>query len=217
MSLPNPKRNASHRYRHGIDEPTLNLNPMMDMFAVLIPALLMLSAVLEISVLNVAAPRIAAPGELEQKSEQVQPDKPELNLTLKITGRGYDLVGSGGFLRNDEHGGDVTVPIVQKPVVCSRYRKYWPPPRELNRSLPRCEDPLERKTFWVYDNETLLAHLKELKAVFPEERRIIIAADPTVEYEVVVDAMDAARGIRNDDGSMTPLFDEVVVSPGLVE
>ena len=66
MSLPDPKRKASHRYRHGVEEPTLNLNPMMDMFAVLIPALLMLSAVLEISVLNVAAPRIAAPGDLEQ-------------------------------------------------------------------------------------------------------------------------------------------------------
>ena len=127
-------------------------------------------------------------------------------------------MGSGGFLRNEENGGQaVTVPLVQKTIVCSRYRNYWPPPRELNRTLPKCEQPLERKSFWVYDNDTLVTRLKELKAVFPEERRIIIAADPTVEYEVITDVMDATRGIRNADGSTTPLFDEVVVSPGLVE
>jgi hypothetical protein len=189
---------------------------MMDMFAVLIPALLMLSAVLEISVLNVAAPKIAAPGDLEQKPDQ--PEKPELNLTLKITSRGYDLVGSGGFLRNEDTADQqVTVPLVQKPVVCSRYRNYWPPPRELNRKLPKCDQPLERKTFWIYDNDTLVTRLKELKTVFPDERRIILAADPTVEYEVVTDVMDATRATRNADGSVAPLFDEVVVSPGLVE
>ena len=56
MSLPDPKRKASPRHRHSIEEPTLNLNPMMDMFAVLIPALLMMSAVVEMASLDVAAP-----------------------------------------------------------------------------------------------------------------------------------------------------------------
>ncbi|MBC7794656.1 MAG: hypothetical protein H7Z43_13210, partial [Clostridia bacterium] len=63
MSLPDPKRKASHRHRESDVEPSLNLNPMMDMFAVLIPALLMLSAVLEISVLNVNVPEIKEPGQ----------------------------------------------------------------------------------------------------------------------------------------------------------
>lgn len=188
----------------------------MDMFAVLIPALLMLSAVLEISVLNVAAPKIATPGDLEQQPQN--PEQPELNLTLKITQRGYDLVGSGGFLHNDEGASNgVTVPLVQKVIVCSRYRNYWPPPRAQNRSLPKCEQPLERKAFWVYDNDMLVTRLKELKTVFPTERRIIIAAEPSVEYEVVTDVMDATRAVRNADGSMAPLFDEVVISPGLAE
>ena len=219
MSLPDPKRKASQRHRHSIEEPTLNLNPMMDMFAVLIPALLMLSAVLEISVLNVAAPRIATPGELEQ--EPPPPDeKPPLNLTLKITGRGYELITSVGFVAGGDgkDGGAASIPLAQKRIACSRYRNYWPPPRVRNRDLPKCSpEAMEQKAFWVYDNETLVQRLRELKVVFPEERRIIITAEPSVEYEVVTDVMDASRGVRDAEGKLQPLFDEVVVSPGLVE
>ncbi len=219
MSLPDPKRKASQRHRHSIEEPTLNLNPMMDMFAVLIPALLMLSAVLEISVLNVAAPRIATPGELEQ--EKPAPDeKPPLNLTLKITARGYELVTSVGFVAGGDatQGGESSIPLAQKRLPCSRYRNYWPPPRVRNRELPKCSpEAMEQKMFWVYDNDTLVQRLREIKVVFPEERRIIITAEPSVEYEVVTDVMDASRGIRDADGKLQPLFDEVVVSPGLVE
>ncbi len=216
MSLPDPKRKASQRHRHSIEEPTLNLNPMMDMFAVLIPALLMLSAVVEISVLNVAAPKIATPGDLEPPASA--DEKKPLLLTLKITARGYDLVSSVGFLRDESKPGEITLPLAQKPVACSRYRGYWPPPRVRNRDLPKCSpEAMEQKVFWVYDNEKLVQELRSLKAIFPDERRIIITAEPSVEYEVITDVMDASRGIRGADGRMTPLFDEVVVSPGLAE
>jgi biopolymer transport protein ExbD len=216
LSLPDPKRKASQRHRHSIDEPTLNLNPMMDMFAVLIPALLMLSAVLEISVLNVAAPKIAAPGELDQPP--LPDEKPPLNLTLKITARGYDLVTGVGFVREEGTPGDVSVPLAQRGIACSRYRNYWPPPRVRNRGLGRCsEQALEKRTFWIYDNDTLVQRLKEIKTFFPEERRIIITAEPSVEYEVITDVMDATRSYRDTEGKTQPLFDEVVVSPGLVE
>lgn len=216
MSLPDPKRKASQRHRHSVDEPTLNLNPMMDMFAVLIPALLMLSAVLEISVLNVAAPKIATPGDLDPPPQA--DEKPPLMLTLKITGRGYDLVSSVGFVREEGTPNEVSVPLVQKRIPCSRYRNYWPPPRVRNRSLQKCsEQAMEQASFWIYDNDTLVQRLKELKTIFPDERRIILTAEPSVEYEVVTDVMDATRGYRSADGKLQPLFDEVVVSPGLVE
>lgn len=214
MTVPEPKRKASQRHRHSVDEPTLNLNPMMDMFAVLIPALLMLSAVLEISVLNVAAPKIAAPGEVPPPTSG---EKPPLNLTLRITAKGYDLISSAGTLGAEDGSKEWTVPLVSKPILCSRYRNYWPPPRARNRDLPRCEQPLEQKQFWIYDNDTLVQRLRELKAVFPEERRIIITAEPSVEYEVITDVMDATRGSRDAEGKLQPLFDEVVVSPGLVQ
>lgn len=189
----------------------------MDMFAVLIPALLMLSAVLEISVLNVAAPKIATPGDLAPPPPAPD-EKPPLLLTLKITSRGYDLVSSVGFVRDENKPGEITMPITQKRVSCGRYRGYMPPPRARNRELPKCSaEAMEQKQFWVYDNEKLVQELRALKTIFPDERRIIITAEPSVEYEVITDVMDASRGIRNPDGRMTPLFDEVVVSPGLAE
>jgi biopolymer transport protein ExbD len=35
--------------------------------------------------------------------------------------------------------------------------------------------------------------MKEIKAAFPNETKLIISADPTVEYSVLVHTMDAAR------------------------
>jgi biopolymer transport protein ExbD len=219
VSLPDPKRKASHRHGASDDEPNLNLNPMMDMFAVLIPALLMLSAVLEISVLNVNVPEIKEPGvAANEKPADAQED---LTLTLNINARGYDIAASGGVISGEPTGeGGVhapAIPLIQKKVSCSRYRNYWPPPRAINKQAPMCDDPYATKTFTVYDNEALLKRLRELKTVYPNERRIILLAAPSIEYEVVTDAMDVARGFRNADGTFATLFDDVTVSPGFVE
>lgn len=219
MSLPDPKRKASHRHGASDDEPNLNLNPMMDMFAVLIPALLMLSAVLEISVLNVNVPEIKEPG--QSSAEKPPGEQEDLTLTLSINARGYDLAASGGVITGTptEEGGShaPAIPLITKKVSCLRYRNYWPPPRAINKQQPACDDPYMSKTFTVYDNEALLTRLKELKTVYPNERRIILLAAPSIEYEVVTDAMDIARGTRNPDGTFAVLFDDVTVSPGFVE
>lgn len=219
MTLPNPKRKASHRHSASDEEPNLNLNPMMDMFAVLIPALLMLSAVVEISVLNVNVPEIKEPGASAQ--EKPAGEQEDLTLTLSINARGYDIAASGGVIQGTptEDGGAhaPAIPLVQKKISCSRYRNYWPPPRAVNKQQPLCDDPYAYKTFTVYDNDALLKRLRELKTVYPNERRIIVLAAPSIEYEVVTDAMDLARGVRNADGTFSVLFDDVTVSPGFVE
>src|SRR5689334_7863810 len=86
----------SDRHKGGEEgELTLNLNPMMDLFAVLIPALLMMSAVVEVAVINVSAPAI---GGSDSPSPPQQPEKPPLNLTVTITDKGFIVAGSGGVL-----------------------------------------------------------------------------------------------------------------------
>lgn len=208
----------SDRHKVELDMPELNLNPMMDLFAVLIPALLMMSAVVEVTVLNVSAPSIGG----EASAEQKPPDKPPLNLTVTITDKGYLVSGSGGVLSGpgvnpqpQQTGQPPTIPIVQKSVGCSPFRGTWPPPRSKNRGDKKCTDPYEKRTFWVYDTTQLIRKVMEIKDAFPEERRIVIQAEPDVEYEAVIDVMDATRDVKEAGGDLRVLFDEVVLSPGL--
>jgi biopolymer transport protein ExbD len=55
-----------------------------------------------------------------------------------------------------------------------------------------------------YDFDALTAKMKEIKASFPTETKLIISADPTVEYSVLVHTMDATRGQAG-----APLFPDV--------
>ncbi len=191
---------------------------MMDLFAVLIPALLMMSAVVEVTMLNVSAPSVGP-------SDATPPppsDKPPLNLTINITHAGYVVVGQGGVLSGPGVNpapmptkGQIppTIPIIQHPMSCSRFRNTWPPPRTQNRNTQRCENPMDTRTFWTYDLHALTQKVIDVKDAFPDERRLIIKADADIEYEAVIDVMDATRDIRLQTGEIKPLFDEVLLSP----
>ena len=57
--------------------------------------------------------------------------------------------------------------------------------------------------------------LIEIKDGFPDEHRIIIAGEPDIEFESLVDVMDMSREVKDPGGEIRTLFDEVVLSPGL--
>ncbi|MBI5509488.1 MAG: biopolymer transporter ExbD [Deltaproteobacteria bacterium] len=187
-----------------VDEPELNLNPMMDLFGVLIPALLMMSAAVEVSVINVAAPSIGPSTNADQKP----PEHPPLNLTVVISETGYSLSLMGQMAAD--------FPVAERPILCSRYRGTRPTPRARNLDRPICQKSEGRmkKQFLTYDNKGLTNKLVEVKDEFPDERRIIIQPGPEVEYETIVDVMDAARDVKTAKGEIRSLFDEVVMSPG---
>ena len=204
----------SSRNREELGEVAINLNPMMDMFAVLIPALLMLSAVVEVAIVEVSAPSIGPSSEPPPKE-----DKPPLNLTLTITDGGYMLTASGGELAGipkvDPNAPMPQIPIKEQPIVCSRFRGTWPPPRSRNADRPMCDDKNARDAvmFWAYDIETLNQAILKVHRDYPDERRIIIAAESNVQYESIIDALDATRLTRLQDGSFETMFDQVVLSP----
>ena len=194
----------------------LNLTPMMNLIAILIPVLLVSTAFVELAVINVSAPAIG--GSPSEQKKDDQPDKPPLNLTITVTDKGYTLAGSGGVLgaaAGAEGEKGPTIPVVQKSVSCGDFVGDWPPPRSKNRSLPRCESGDDTRSYWVYDNETLTKKLIEIKDAYPEERRVIVAAEPDVEYETITNLMDASRDVKDTGGETRILFDEVVLSPGL--
>jgi biopolymer transport protein ExbD len=208
-------KSASERRKTEMGEVTLNLNPMMDMFAVLIPALLMMSVVVEVASINVAAPSI---GESSGEPEK-QTDKPPLNLTVTVTEAGYLVSASGGPLANESGEPGTyqrpTIPIVERAVSCGRYRATVPPPRTRNKERAKCDPskPEETRQFWVYDNKALHRLAIEIKDQNPDEHRITIGGTKEVDYEPIVDVMDATRDDMNDKEEVRPLFDEVVISP----
>ena len=59
----------------------------------------------------------------------------------------------------------------------------------------------------AYDYETLTECLRRVKAEFPSEDTVIVSADPNVEYEEVLRAMDASRA-----DARGPLFPRVLVA-----
>ncbi|HSI05890.1 MAG: biopolymer transporter ExbD [Myxococcota bacterium] len=204
----------SSRNREELGEVAINLNPMMDMFAVLIPALLMLSAVVEVAIVEVSAPSIGPSSEPPPKE-----DKPPLNLTVTILDSGYMLTASGGELSGvpkvDANAPQAQIPIKEMPVVCSRYRGTTPPPRSRNGDRPQCDDKNARDAvmFWAYDTETLNQAILKIHRDYPDERRLIVAAESSVQYESIMDTLDATRVTRLADGSLETMFDQVVLSP----
>jgi len=194
----------------------LNLTPMMNLIAILIPALLVSTVFVEIAVINVSAPAIG-----QAPQDQPEPEKPEtppLNLTITVTEKGYNVVGSAGSLAEEAAAGEnkgPTIPIIQKSVSCSRYVGTMPPPRSKNQGSAKCAEGEAARTFWVYDREALQKKFVEIKDAFPDERRVVIAAEPDIEFEAITDVMDAGRDVKDPGGEIRTLFDEVILSPGL--
>ena len=70
----------------------------------------------------------------------------------------------------------------------------------------------------VYDFQDLSQKLLEIKikaqGKFPDTDQIIIMAEPDIDYQTVISAMDAARAIRVD-GRVQALFPDVSLSAGI--
>lgn len=207
-------KKPSERRNYKDEDMELNLTPMMNLIAILIPSLLISVAFVEIAVINVSAPAIGSTPQQEEKPKEEEEKK--LNLTITVTDKGYTLAGSGGVLGgSEEDGGGPTIPITEEAVSCQRYVGTRPPPRAKNEDKAKCKDSEEKRTFWVYDTEALQQKLIGIKEEFPDERRVIIAAESDIQYEAITDTMDASRDYEDAEGNTRPLFDEVVLSPGL--
>jgi biopolymer transport protein ExbD len=195
-------------------ELNLNLNPMIDMFAVLIPALLMLSAVVEVAIIEVGAPSIG-PSSPEEKP----PDKPPLNLTVTVLERGYIVAADGADLSAiippSPSPTEPNIPLVEKTFRCNKYKGTTPPPRSANMDRPPCgeKEATAEKSFKVYDAKTLSDKVLEIHNQFPDERRIIVAAEQNIQYESITDVLDATRSTKSPQGETIMMFDQVVLRP----
>lgn len=162
----------------------LNIVPYLDIMVNLTMFMLVsMTSVIQFGVLNVAAPSYGpAPSVTAQQQEK---KKQELLLTVAISTRGFFIAGAGAVLGQ--------TPVDPKAPPSAQAVKDAPP------TIPLLADG-------KYDYTTLTRKMVDIKTRYPDESKIILSADQTVPYEVVVLTMDAVR----DDGGHR-LFNDVVL------
>jgi biopolymer transport protein ExbD len=112
--------------------------------------------------------------------------KPELNLTVSISDKGYTIATSGAVL----------------------YRGFRLTPEGVVQTSS--ELPTLPLSGGQLDTEGLSRALAEIKDRFPEEERVILTASPQTPYELVVKTMDAMR-----DYNGRVLFPGVLLGAGV--
>jgi biopolymer transport protein TolR len=172
----------------------LNIIPFLDIVVNLIMFLLMTTTV----VLTITQIDSQLPDYRRGVGGRSPTPEASLNLNLTITDSGVIVTGSGGKLApgctTTALGRVVTVPKTVQALVDPLTGRPIQPPRQAMQ----------------YDWPGLTQCVARVKEQFPEETQVIISADPLVEYEHLIAAMDAVRF----DGTRE-LFPEVLLSGGV--
>lgn len=169
------------------DMEEINIMPLMNIIMLLIPFLIMSTEFIKIGVINVSAPKLN--NSTSTQSEPPKPKKKLLNLTISVTRKGFRLLTRGNQI---PEGCDITPAALQandktKPTIAKAGGKY-------NLiSLKKC--------------------LVKIKKEFPDEKRVIIMAEPEIKYETIIRVMDSSR---EKVKAKADLFPEVVLSAGVI-
>ena len=178
----------------------LNLTPMMNLVGILIPVLLVSIAFIKIATIDV---------DTAGNTEGEGSDRVRLSLKIVANEHGISIHHNDPEARAHTHFIEAT----RIRVKCALYEGTVPPPRALNRDQDVCSDAGDERTFWRHDVTALRGYLAGLKENFPEERSAIISARGDVEFEAIVEIMDAAREFIDRSGRSSTLFDHVMVAP----
>lgn len=71
---------------------------------------------------------------------------------------------------------------------------------------------IPRRTDGAYDYATLTAQMVKIKQAFPKETRLILGAEAAVEYETLIQTMDAVRDSGTGKGQQSDLFPDVTLA-----
>ena len=189
------KRTAVHDMDPSEHMGELNIVPFLDIVVnIIIFLLATMEAVLTIAQIDAQLPslgRRVGRTQLEEGST--------LNLSVTITAGGIIVSGSGGKLApgctDMQSGRVITVPSLPRGGF-----EWTQQRREGDRIL----------TSPGRSAEALTECVRRVKSQFPDETQVILSADPEIEFENIVGAMDALRGQGPDE-----LFPDVMLSAGV--
>ena len=183
-SKPSDRR---HRHEGGDDEPLdLDVTPFLNVMFMLILSTLAMTAWTQLAMLNVQAPQI---GGGDNGGTGADPaNASALNLTLFVLKDGFNIGATGATLDGNSEG------------------------RPGQPLIPKITVTQNGKSVTTYNYTALQKKLIDIKKTFPTEMSMIISADGDVPYDVVIQAMDAAR--KSSDGKL--LFPAVAFAAGVV-
>ena len=141
----------------------LNIVPYLDILMNLI--IFMLLSMTGLATFGIL--NVNAPNYGAGASSGEAPQKPPLLLTVAISKRGYYIAATGAVLPGVAEAG--AGPMGEGAPTIAKLPDGSP------------------------DYAALTNKMKEIKANFPDESKIIIAAEPDVQYELLVGTMDAVR------------------------
>ncbi len=180
-------------------DPELDLAPIMNMVIILIPLLLLSVVFVEVSVINVTAPKLSVGGPPAETPEQEE--KP-LNLTIGIGDRGFQISASGGNLPATG-----SCPA-DGPTLCLRSDRQMDVKAKFNQARQTMANPggmregekILNEAIGAYNWRELYAQLIKIKRQYPKETVMNISADPDIPFAMVVRLMDVARyELEKDD------------------
>ena len=164
----------------------LNLVPYLD---IIMNIIMFLLATITFQA-SLASININVPTSSQVSSVPSTTPRPELNLTVSITEKGYTLATSGAVLFR---GFVLSAQGVQQTTT----------------ELPTVPLASDGK----HDVAALTQILLQLKGLYPDEERAIITATPQIPYELLVGTMDAMRQSPGD--ASKPLFPGVLLGAGV--
>lgn len=190
------KRTSFHDKDPSEEMGELNIVPFLDIVVNLIIFLLATTeAVLAIARIDAQLPTLGR----RVGRQQLDSGETSLNLSVTVTRNGLIVSGSGGKLgpgcETIQSGRVITVPSQNGRLVWSIEG------RDSDNNPTHQEGPTARG---------LRECLERVKREWENETRVILSADPEIEFEHIVGAMDAMRGNGPD-----PLFPDVLLSAGV--
>ncbi|MCC7538968.1 MAG: biopolymer transporter ExbD [Deltaproteobacteria bacterium] len=184
-----------HGKQHDLDPSEavgeLNIVPFLDIVVNIIMFLLATVAYILATVqIDSNAPPIAQAGRRPQPNQE----QSTLNLTVTVGNDGIFVAGSGATM----------APRCMGPAPLGTRSPTIP-----KRMLDVVREGQMRRMM-TYDWAALTDCVARIKNEFPDETQVIVSADPVVEYEHLVAAMDALR-----NQGQRRLFGDVLISAGV--
>jgi biopolymer transport protein TolR len=201
------KRKA-HPHEH---EAEINLVPYLDIMVNLVMFMLVSMATATLAVVNVNMPDLSD-GSASADPSTPQPEKPEDKLTLNVSigGNGFFVAATGGLLPSEVPTGDKVNDQAPPTIPCKTRSELGLDKKEPKPAEVECGSSPGK----YYDYEGLTLLMTKVKKAYPKESSYFLAANASVRYDAIVQAMDATRGpvpceLVGGSGEKCSLFPDV--------
>ncbi len=157
----------SQRMRSKSAVQEINLLPIMNVFCILIPFLLLTASFVQLTIVDTSLPASSKVNPtVESSSPTPTPEEKHLNLTVMITAQGFSVAGYGGVLN-----------------VSGEQAEEGQKPKTIIEKMPNGE----------FDFDKLVEVMVRIKEAYPGQFSVILLPEQTIQYDVIIKIMDLAR------------------------